>query len=110
MRDTTCADTQTSNEWPHRSFLCCGPDISRSHDPEFWGVWYENFFGEMDFQIIYAVSGFVDHLIDILKIYNLSKEQKQRHNAGMAHQILKPQQIQNFEYNIKKKHYLYKYV
>ena len=24
MRNTTCVDTQTSNEWPYCSFLCCG--------------------------------------------------------------------------------------
>ena len=67
--------------------------------------------GEINLQNSYAVSEIVDHLIDILKTASLPKEltvkmeilnkiQIALHNVGMAIRILKPQQIQCFEYNI----------
>ena len=64
---------------------------------------------EINSQDSYAVSRFVDHLIDIRTKNSLSKELTAQmkilnsihinlHNAGMANRILK---LQCFEYNIK---------
>ena len=64
---------------------------------------------KINLQNSYAVLRFVDHLIDILKTAGRKNlrhmEIRNRihialHNAGMAIRILKPQQIQCFEYNI----------
>ena len=80
-----------------------GPDLGRSHDTLNIGVFSMIIYiEEFNLHNSYAFSRFVDHLIDILKIYSLSKEHTQMgilnsthlHNADMADGILKPQQIQ----------------
>ena len=67
------------------------------------------YIGEINLQNSYAVSRFADHLIDILKTAcrkNLRQTEilNRIHIAlqiaGMAIRIVKPQQIQYFEYNI----------
>ena len=52
-----------------------GPGLSLSHDTlNFGGFSMIIYIGEFNLRNSYAVSRFVDHLIDILKIYSLSKE------------------------------------
>ena len=72
---TVMSNLCTQGMLPPTSIGENGPGLGRSHDTLDFGVFSMIInIGEFIYINSYAVSRFVDHVIDILKIYSLTKE------------------------------------